>query len=601
MNFPSFPPPRPPLSLLPALLLALLGGCADTPRSTDDAPTAAVSTVTQPRAWQVEPEVPDSDWEPTLQAAQTALEQLNWMDAETALLPMQSALLNSYDAQQLAFLRARIAHVRGQEAVALAQLDMLESAVLPPGLDYQVYAFHQQLLHLTGRYLQAARQGVTALGYSNEAERAALKQAVWRDLQRSRTDAVERALASAGDPEWRGWLELALLTREPGADPRLQLQQWTAAHPAHSAAHPLPGGLEELAQSTGSIDSVALILPLSGRLAAAGRAVRDGYLAGYFAARQRGVAPDNLLVLDSEAFAGASEAYQHAVANGAQLVVGPLQKEAVADLDALPQRPVPVIALNRVDTLPQASPDTFIQLSLAPEDEVRCLADRAFGEGVRRVLIIRPAGAWGDKVEETLVSRWRTLGGSIANIASYTGSEEYSESVKAGLGIADSEERRRRLRDMLATNVEFTPRRRQDIDAVFLLSPGPADARALKPMLAFYYAGGLPVYAPSGVYSGRQDPGDRDLNGVRVVEIPWLLDDSHALRAQLRGAGQEDYPRLNALGADAYLLQSRLGQLRAGDATLLRGNTGLLSLNGNYQVLRDVPLAEFDRGHLRPR
>ncbi len=275
MNFPAFPPPHRHLSLLLGLLLALLGGCAETPRSTDETPTAAVSTVTQPRAWQVEPEVPESDWEPALQTARAALEKLNWMDAETALLPMQSSLLNSYDAQQLAFLRARIAHVRGQEAAALAQLEMLESAVLPPGLDYQVYAFHQQLLHLTGRYLEAARQGVTALAYSNEEERMALKQAVWRDLQRSRTDTVERALASAGDPEWRGWLELALLTREPGAAPRRQLQQGAAAHPAHSAAHPLPGGLEELAQSTGTVDSVALILPLSGRLAAAGRAVES--------------------------------------------------------------------------------------------------------------------------------------------------------------------------------------------------------------------------------------------------------------------------------------------------------------------------------------
>lgn len=597
-------PLRPPLTarwLITGPLLALLAACASAPRSTDDTPTAAVSTVTQPRVWQVEPEVPESDWDPAFQAAGNALESLSWMDAEAALRPLESSPLNSYDAQRLAFMRARIAHIRGRESAALQQLDSLARAGLPPGLDYEVYAFRQQLLHLTGRYLQAARQGVTALGYSAGDDQRALKQAIWRDLQRSRTGDVEEALAGTTDPEWRGWLELALFTRQPGVDLGHKLQRWLAAHPTHSAAHPLPGGLEELAGSSGGPESVALILPLSGRLAAAGRAVRDGYLASYFAAREQGAAPGRLIVLDSEDFAGASDAYQRAVAEGAQLVIGPLRKAAVAELDALPERPVPVIALNRIDTLPQSTPGSLVQLSLAPEDEVRCLADRAFGEGVRRVLILRPAGAWGDKVEATLVSRWKHLGGSVADIATYSGAGEYSGSVKAGLGIAASEARRSRLRDMLATNVEFQPRRRQDIDAVILLSPGPADARALKPMLAFYYAGNLPVYAPSGVYSGQHETRDRDLNGVRVVEIPWLLDDNQALRSQLAQTGQEAYPRLNALGADAYLLQSRLDQLRAGEAALLRGNTGLLSLNADYQVQRDLPLAEFDQGRLRPR
>ncbi|MFV8818268.1 penicillin-binding protein activator [Haliea sp. E17] len=583
--------------------LALLGACAGGPRPVDETPTVAVSTVTRPQAWRVEPEpvATDSDWEPEFAAAEEALQRLNWMDAETALRPLESSPLNAYDGQQLAFFRARIAHVRGKEADALEQLAWLEQANLPPELDYKVYAFHQRLLHLTGDYLEAARQGLTALQFSGSGDKVELKQAVWRDLQRSRNSELQSALAHASDPEWQGWLELALLARQPERDLGRALQQWEAAHPAHSAAHPLPGGLEELAQNRQRIDHVALILPLSGRLAAAGQAVRDGYLAGYFQARELGSAPSHLTVIDSETYPGAIEAYQYAVASGAQLVIGPLRKESVAELDALIDRPVPIIALNRVDGFPRTESASLFQLALAPEDEVRCLADRAFGEGIRRILVLRPAGEWGDKAESTLQDRWASLGGSIADRVTYSGTEEYSESVKAGLGIAASEARRTRLREMLATNIEFTPRRRQDIDAVILLSPGPADARALKPLLAFYYAGSLPVYAPSGVYSGHPDNRDRDLTGVRVVEIPWLLDSDPSLRGQLTQAGLEDYPRLNALGADAYLLQSRLSQLDAGPAALLRGNTGLLSLNTSNQVERDLPLAEFDGGRLKPR
>ncbi len=631
MTFPRVPPTARHLARLSgALAVAVLSACGGGPQRVDETPTVAVSTVTQPRGWEevtLSP-APESQWSSEFSAAAAALEQQNWMDAETALRPLETSLLNSYDGQQLAFLRARIAHVRGQESAALSQLSALEQVALPAGLDYEVYAFHQELLHLTGRYLEAAQQGVTALRLSGGSNSRELKQAVWRDLQRTRTAELDSALAVSADPDWRGWLELSLLTRRPDGDLAERLRQWQAGYPGHGAANPLPGGLENLAAARTGVDNVALILPLSGRLSAAGKAVRDGYLAAWFAAREQGAAPGQLQVIDSEGFAGASEAYQHAVAGGAQLVIGPLQKEAVAELDALLERPAPIIALNRIDSLAQATPQfprgataaaldpnevdalapalplsppqPLIQLALAPEDEVRCLADRAFGEGIRRILVLRPAGEWGDKVESTLLARWQSLGGSVAGLVSYTGAEEYSESVKAGMGIAASEARRSRVRDMLASNVEFTPRRRQDIDAVMLLSPGPADARALKPLLAFYYAGALPVYAPSGIYSGHREARDRDLNGVRVVEIPWLVDGSE-LRDALDQAGLDAYPRLNALGADAYLLQSRFSQLADAPSALLRGNTGLLSLNGEGQVERDLPLAEFDGGRLQPR
>ena len=59
-------------------------------------------------------------------------------------------------------------------------------------------------------------------------------------------------------------------------------------------------------------------------------------------------------------------------------------------------------------------------------------------------------------------------------------------------------------------------------------------------------------------------------------------------------------PRLNALGADAYLLQSRLGQLRAGPDALIAGDTGLLSMNPQLQIERELPPAVFDGDRLKP-
>ncbi len=250
-----------------------------------------------------------------------------------------------------------------------------------------------------------------------------------------------------------------------------------------------------------------------------------------------------------------------------------------------------------------ASNAALVQASLSPEDEARQLARLAYGRGARSALVVRPAGDWGVKVEKALADQWRQLGGRLADAAIYSTQESYSESLTDALGLAASRQRARLVRDMLADNVEFTPRRRQDVDAIFLLARSGSQARAIKPLLAFHYAGTLPVYANTGVYSGVPHPGDRDLNGVTLVETPWLLGGNQALRLAL-DAGERDngaYTRLNALGADAHLLQSEFGRLQAGPDALLRGNTGLLTMNPDLQILRESLPATFDGGELVPR
>ena len=215
--------------------------------------------------------------------------------------------------------------------------------------------------------------------------------------------------------------------------------------------------------------------------------------------------------------------------------------------------------------------------------------------------MLRPAGAWGNKMERALANRWRQLGGEVVSSVSYTGREDYSTSIKSGLGLEDSESRRRRVRDMLATNVEFTPRRRQDLDVVFMLSRNGPEARSIKPLLAFHYAGQLPVYAPSNIYSGVPDARDKDLDGINLVELPWLLGSNPALTAELATADRNNYTRLNALGVDAYRLHKRFRQLQAGPDVLIRGDTGLLSMNSRLQITREPTPATFDGGALSRR
>lgn len=586
----------------PAAMLALLllQACGSAPTE-KPAPVEPIATE-QPEI--VEPvtnlALPASAYQAELAAAESALADRDWMSALTALSAMAKADLNADDTAMLQYMLARVDYLRGDHAAAHQRLASVGTNGLTPGVIYRMRNFQRHLLEIEGRYLESARLGTQVMAMAMTADKPAIKRSIWRDLERCSPAQLEQALASAEDATWRGWLALAHLDNTSTIALSAKLAGWQAEFPDHPAAQPLPGGLQYLLPPPPTPDTVALVLPLSGRLAPAGKAVREGYLASYFAARSAGEAPSQVIVIDSDRFGSASEAYNQAVAQGARLVIGPLSKSSTTELAILPQRPVPVIALNRIDEAANSAQTALVQLSLAPEDEARQLAETAFGQGARRALVLRPAGAWGDKIESALVSRWQSLGGSIAGNIRYASREEYSASVKAGLGIDASEQRRRDIRDMLASNVEFTPRRRQDIDAIFMLGRTPEEARALKPLLAFHYAGALPVYATSSVYGGRYDKRDRDLDGTRIVELPWLLGSNAQLKQALASSNSTQYRRLNALGADAYRLQSRFAQLQAGPDALIRGNTGLLSMNPRLQIERESQAAVFDGDQLKP-
>jgi outer membrane PBP1 activator LpoA protein len=544
--------------------------------------------------------LPASQWGAEFTAADEALANFEWMTASVTLAGLPEGELEGDDNAYLQYLQARISHIRGQHAQARSQLEAISRSGLHPAIAYRIHNFQRALLDQEQDHLGSARMGVSIMKIAPSADQPGLKRSVWRDLERLDRETLQQAIPVATDPDWRAWLELASISRGDLGQQSIQLPGWVAANPGHPANAPLPGGLEYLLAAARPPAKVALLLPLSGRLAPAGKAVRDGFLASYYQARSAGPAPGEVVVLDSDQYSSALEAYNDAALQGVELLVGPLSKTKVRELATHPSRTIPVLALNQIDQAVNPAGSALVQLSLAPEDEAARIAELAFGQGARRAILLRPVGSWGDKMERALAARWRQLGGEVASSVSYTGRDDYSASIKSGLGLEQSETRKRRLRDMLATNVEFTPRRRQDLDVVFMLSRNGPEARSLKPLLAFHYAGQLPVYAPSSVYTGTPDSRDVDLNGINLVDLPWLLGSNPSLKAELAAASSDHYTRLNALGVDAYRLQARFRQLQGGPDALIRGDTGLLSMNSRLQMARELPPATFDGGAIKP-
>ena len=128
-------------------------------------------------------------------------------------------------------------------------------------------------------------------------------------------------------------------------------------------------------------ESIALMLPLSGRLANVGRAVRDGFIAAYLAeagAPATAVTP-KLHVFDSAKYTS-MELMRLARGANADVLVGPLLKanvEAFAGFALASE--TPTLLLNYLpDALTRKTePDsslTLVQLGTAIEDEAETLS-----------------------------------------------------------------------------------------------------------------------------------------------------------------------------------------------------------------------------------
>lgn len=117
---------------------------------------------------------------------------------------------------------------------------------------------------------------------------------------------------------------------------------------------------------------------------------------------------------------------------------------------------------------------------------------------------------------------------------------------------------------------------------------------------AFHFAGDLPVYATSHIYEGTPDARrDLDLNGIRFLDLPWVLQapsDTHRALSRSRSDTDSRFGRLYALGIDAFNIYPYLNQLGATTGAFLDGETGMLMLNPQGRVVRQLPWAQFQNG-----
>lgn len=351
---------------------------------------------------------------------------------------------------------------------------------------------------------------------------------------------------------------------------------------------------QAVANYNGSPRKIALLLPLSGKHADAAQAIREGFLASYYATD--GAKPS--VRLYDTAHAPIHRLMDAAIQEGAQMIVGPLDKEDVYQASQMAyQVRIPILALNE---LPQAhAGSNFIQYSLAPETEAVQVAQKAHENGYRHACIIVSDNAWGKRVAYALSRQFQRQGGDVLTVVYANPQEDQPAMIRRLLGVKKHPTNTKKAVLNEGEIQEEEPKRRQDLDVIFLAAP-PEHARQLKPLLDFYYADDIPVYATSSVYSGTPNAKrDYDLNGIYFIDMPWLIDPKRGQSIQTlleakADKQSEQYNRLFAMGVDAYQLARHYGQLR--QRGTIQGATGNLSLSGRNHVYRDLMWAKMKDG-----
>ena len=591
------------LRLFSALCLAaLLAACASSPSSSlGELPRTPDATIEQLLEQATSAKTPEKAALLRLSAADMAFHQNN--PGRSAQILAQVPLDSLKPAAQVfaSTLTAELAMGRNQPKAALTALShpsLQNLKELPPEQQIRTGSVHARAYEADGQTLAAARERVAMAPLLTGDAAASNHEAIW-----SLIAAVPgEQLQASGNPVLDGWISLAQAVKNAGTLEQQQaaIDTWRAQNPAHPAAVQLPTPLTKLKElASQPLNKIALLLPQQGPLASVAKALREGFMAAHYQAQQAGQKPPVIEFYDSSRVSSIDEFYKKAQADGVQLVIGPLEKPLVKQLSARPQLPITTLALNYSEG--DQAPAQLFQFGLAAEDEAREVSRRARADGLHRAAAMVPKGEWGDRVLKAFRQDWEANGGTLIGVEHVDQPVALAQQIADLFKLRQSEGRAKSLQSTVGTDIAAQPSRRQDIEFIFL-AVTPQQAQQIKPTLNFQYAGDVPVYATSHVFSASGDKNQyNDMNGIMFCETPWLLNTTDPLRNQVATQWPQangSLGRLYAMGVDAYRLAPRLGQLKALPDTRIDGHSGNLGMSPSQRIERQMPWAKFVSGQI---
>ncbi len=543
-----------------------------------------------------------------LQAVDRLLQDKSRQEAQSILTELANSPLNSEQKNRYQLSQAKLWLISDKAHAAIGLLQSLSPRALNLADQLRWHNLLAMGFEQTNNVEQSIIQSDMALSLLQDPqERYQQLLKTWQIIQNQSPNALAVLQQKTTDQQTLGWLQLAMVIHN-NTDSTTQLVnallRWQEEFPDHPANALLPNNLAQFQnQSTHTPKKIALLVPLSGPLSSSGTAIRNGFFAAYYYDKKQNPQSPTIDVIDT-GNNQISQDYQQALSDGADFIVGPLSKNNLNTLIDKIKFTVPTLALNSTDNI--TPPANLYQFGLSPIDEANQMAKRAWDDNLQHALIIAPNNPWGHNIAQQLTSTWQNLGGQINGSLFFDNKHNLSTSVRNLLNINLSAARNKTLRQTIGLKTRVVLRRRKDIDVIFLIAP-PVQARQIQPLLNYYYAGNIPIYATSLVYGGYPNPQkDRDLNGINFCDIPWVLDQGNQLPTDLAAikkntlaiwpASAKRHARLYALGVDAYQIIPHLSSMNLFAHLGIPAATGTLFLNQQNHIYRQLKWTEMRSG-----
>ncbi len=538
-----------------------------------------------------------------LKAADLYLEQNREESASALLDQLPTQLSPELDAYRLILWAEMALHHHQNKKT----LELLSNTTAPQRASMMVqkrfYATRALALSRMNRPLDSARARTLLDPLLDDAQQTDNRQAIWHLLISLPLHTLKMTPIPPAPDVFGGWLALAYLCKQYVSTPE-QFNQaivsWQKTYPTHPALFLLPIKPTDLLRTNSTLipPRIALLLPQKGPYQAASSAITAGLMTAFY-----GQPASTIRTYDISEEGTVPKQYAQAIAEGATFVIGPLTKKEVQSLVAKNRHklPVPTLALNLPEDTDQR-PEGLYTLALTPEPEARQLAQKMMTQGAQRIAILSADSNNATRAQIAFTTQVNDFGGTLVSTQVITEKTNPKAMIQSFLGIQNSEQRTNQLRKQLGRSFEYQPYRRQDIDALALFA-SPAQGRQLRPLLNFYYAADLPLYATSSIYTGFPDAGqDQDLNHIIFCDMPWLIQTQvmgypayEAVKEQWE-TDLRDHAHLFALGMDAYTLAHQLPRLLTFPTLGFPAATGILYLNHHGVIERQLPWTQFSKG-----
>ncbi|EOX4101204.1 penicillin-binding protein activator [Vibrio alginolyticus] len=590
-----------PRILTPVALAITLAACSSGPRQPDGVdvtlePTQSVQNY-MIQADSTEGSL-QNDW--LIMATKAAIQANQFDQAEMLIKRLARQQLTEVQQAEWQLARATIQQKQGNYSQLLQLLNFKPWWKLPNEQWKDYYLMRADAYQGLNQAFEANRQLVAFGQYASSAEQREISSRIWMNFGSYSEYELTSLETEPNEDVLDGWLQLAIYAKTLSSNLsqlKNTLERWLNENPSHPAAIYTP---EEI-QNILSLDIVkpnntALLLPLTGKFSPQAQLIRDGFVFAMMNDRNRDPSA-TLTVIDTNAY-NADQIKQRLINENIDFVVGPLEKENVellhTTMDGSENGPtIPALALNIPEDV---QPDSNIcYLALSPEQEAAQAAKHLFSEGYNFPLILAPKGSFGERVTEAFNKEWRKYSSNKVAASYFGDKRQLQKDINEVFGLQESKQRIAQMQSLMRIKLETQPRSRRDVDAVYIVARS-TELTLIKPFIEV--AINPDAKAPQIFSSSRSNSGGatyEDLTGIIYSDIPLLIDPDPSVTAEMNELWSEQSnmeKRLKALGMDAYKLIGELPQMKVVPGYSVGGQTGILSIDNNCVVQRELSWAE---------